>query len=122
MNKLISDKDEKWGVQIDNRNKDYNIKCFGIYNLNDYYIMILISERELSEVELFYEDYHDIRFKWEKIYTKPMETYDDNLKFICAWSVNCLDYLADKEYFQLTIFEKYCYIILGKYIKILEEL
>lgn len=119
MSKLSFNTD--WGIVIDNTNKLYNIKCFGKLNNEDFFIMIKMEDAELSEVELFYEDYYDIRYRWERLNSQKLNQ-DDNVQFICKWSVNCLDYLADIEYFQLNIFHKYCYTILGKYIENLKEI
>tara|TARA_B110000208_G_scaffold69436_1_gene89589 strand:- start:34 stop:420 length:387 start_codon:yes stop_codon:yes gene_type:complete len=91
----------------------YNYKCFD--ELNNYILMFINYEEEISNIKIFYEDFHNIRFQWEKINydINKLSNLDENTKFILNWSINTLDHLANKEYYELSKIELICYYIIG---------
>lgn len=99
----------------------YNYKCFD--DKNNYILMYIDCKSQSSQIKFYYEDFHNIRFNWEKLnYETKDEIDDENTKFILNWSINTLDHLVDKEYYELDKLELVCYFIVGDTLtKILEE-
>ena len=108
----------------------YNYKCFD--NQNKYILMYINYKKEISNIKIYYEDFHNIRYKWEKLNYKIKlfnnnkidynTKIDDNTKFILDWSINTLDHLSKKEYYELSELELICYYILGNTIIKIEEI
>jgi hypothetical protein len=91
----------------------YNYKCFD--EKNNYILMYINYDEQISNIKFFYEDFHNIRYNWEKLNydINKLDILDDNTKFILNWSINTLDHLSDKEYYELSNIELVCYYILG---------